>query len=154
MHNDASSTPTTHARVIAIFPVEDHGRHELLRLAAGLGEHLQPEYAAALAEAAQKENIIPAQVEDVTTYHDSLGVAARVENRHLALGQYPYLLQLGLAPMAADVHLARRIAAAGNTALYLMVVEDNRCLGLIGIEVRKMATSLPHLRRQRAGTHS
>lgn len=154
MHNDVSSTPATCARVIAIFPVEDRGRHELLRLAAGLGEHLQPDYASALAEAAQKENIIPAQVEDVTTYEGSQGVAARVEDRQLALGQYPYLLQLGLAPMATDVHIARRIVAAGNIALYLMVVEDNRCLGLIGLDVRDVSTPLPQSRRQRAGTHS
>ncbi len=154
MHNDVSSTPTTRARVIAIIPVEDRARQELLRLAAGLAAHLQPDYASALAEAAQKENIIPAQVEDVTTYEDSQGVAARVEDRHLALGQYSYLLQLGLAPMAANVHVARHIAAAGNTALYLMVIEDNRCLGLIGIEVRDVSMPLPQRRKQRAGIHS
>lgn len=154
MYNEVSSTPTTRARVIAIIPIEDRGRQELLRLAAGLGEHLQPEYASALADAAHQENIIPAQVEEVTTYDGVQGVAARVESRHLALGQYPYLLQLGLAPKAAEVHVARRITAAGNTALYLMVVEDNRCLGLIGIEVRNTSPLLPLERKPRAGARA
>jgi cation transport ATPase len=130
------SAPTLRARVIAVIPVEDRGRHELLRLAAGLGEYLQPEFAAALTAAARSEDILPAHVEPVIVQDALQGVLARVEERHLALGRYGNLLQLGLVPKAAEVHVARRIAAAGNTALYLMVVEDGHCIGLIGIEMR------------------
>lgn len=136
MISDNKTARALHARVTAVIPIEDRGRHELLRLAAGLGEYLQPEFAKALATAAHDEDITPAQVETVTTYDATQGVLARVEERQLALGRYSYLVQFALVPKAAEVHVARHIAAIGNTPLYLMVVEDNRCLGLISIEMR------------------
>lgn len=136
MLSDTKSTPTARTRVIAVLPIEDRGRHELLRLASGLGAYLQPEFAEALAIAARDEDITPAQLETVTTCDALQGVLACVEERQLALGRYSYLLQLGLVPKPAAVHVARHIAATGNTALYLMVVEDNRCIGVIGIAMR------------------
>jgi cation transport ATPase len=136
MVSDAKSTPIAHTRVTAVIPVEDRGRHELLRLAAGLGAYLRPEYGEAIEAAARSEDIAPAHVETVMICDVGQGAVARVEGRHLALGRYGYLVQLGLVPKPAEVHVARHIEATGNVALYLMVVEDGHCLGILGVEIR------------------
>jgi cation transport ATPase len=135
--------------VASVFPAADREdgargeRQRVLQLAAGLGAYLQPALAMALEAAAREENIVPAHVEavvtqDATEVPDAAeGVVAQVEGRQLALGPYRFLLQLGLVPQPADVHVARRIAALGNTALYLMLVDAGRCLGLVGVEMRQ-----------------
>ncbi len=150
MLSDAKSTPTMRARVTAVIPIEDRGRHELLRLAAALGNYLQPTYRDALSAAAHGEGIMPATVEMVIAQNEAQGVVANVEERRLALGQYSYLLQFGLVPRAAEVHVARHIAATGNTALYLILMDVNRCLGIIGIETREMSGVAPFKRDEHA----
>jgi cation transport ATPase len=85
--------------VIAVEDHEDGGRREVVRLATGLGEHLQPPIAEALAQAALDEQVLPTIVHVVVpqdTAHADEGVVAHVEGRQLALGRYNYIVQLGL----------------------------------------------------------
>jgi cation transport ATPase len=143
--NNTHSVDGEHGHVTSVVAVEDHedhegdGRRELLRLAAGLGAYLQPPFAEALMAAARSECLVPAltTVEMPQEAADTeLGIVAHVEGRQLALGHYNYIVRLGLAPSAVEVHVARRIAAIGNIPLYLMVIDEGRCLGILGIEVR------------------
>lgn len=143
MLSDAKNTPAAPgARVTVVIATEDHergGRGEVLRLAAGLGVYLHPAFAEALTHVVQDERIIPATIQvemPQETGEMEDGVAAYVEGRQLALGSYNYVVRLGLAPRAAEIHAARRITAIGNTSLYLTVIDDDRCLGILGIEPR------------------
>ena len=136
MLSDAKSLPSTKAHVTAVIPVEDRGRHELLRLAAALGTYLQSDMAKALTTAARDEHIAPAHAWRPLWCDAAHGVVARVEGRQLALGTYSYLVQRGVVPKLAELHAARHVEARGGTALYLAVLEEGRCLGIVGIESR------------------
>ena len=128
--------PSTKLRVTAVIPVEDRGQNELLRLAAALSLYLHSELAEAIVIAARSESVVPAHASQPLWRDAEHGVVARIEGRQLVLGRYDYLVQHGVAPKLAELHAARQVEARGGTALYLAVLEDGRCLGIVGVETR------------------
>jgi cation transport ATPase len=120
--------------LVAVVPIEDRGRHELLRLAAALAAHLPGRYAAALVAAAGALGIQPARVEEVLSTAEDRGIVARIEGRTVALGRQDYLAELGVQPRLAEQHAAERVEVGRTAAWFVVALEGAHCLGILGVK--------------------
>jgi cation transport ATPase len=118
----------------AIIPVEDRGRHELLRVAASLAQQIPDSYAQTIAIAAQALRIQPAAVDEVITQITDQGILARFEGRLVALGRVEFLGRIGALPHLAELHAAETIEDLESIPYFIVIVAERRCLGLLGIK--------------------
>lgn len=129
------STPTP--RLGVIVSVDTRGRHELLRLAAGLAASLQGPTGAAIAQAIALLSIEPAPIERVVTSACDLGVVALVDGMLFALGRRAYLESMGIRPHVAEVRVAERIERSGDRAFFVVAVARAHCVGVFGLPNRR-----------------
>jgi cation transport ATPase len=119
-------------RLGIIAPVDPRGRHELLRLAAGLAPFLHSANGAAIAKAAAALDIEPAHIERVVSSQKDLGVIALVDGVLYALGRQSFLEDIGVRPHVAEVRVAERIERSGEMAYFIVAVARAHCLGVFG----------------------
>lgn len=119
-------------RLGIIAPVDPRGRHELLRLAAGLAPFLHSATGSAIAQAAASLDIEPAHIERVVTSQRDLGVIALVDGVLYALGRQSFLEDIGVRPHVAEVRVAERIERSGEMAYFIVAIARAHCLGVFG----------------------
>ncbi len=120
-----------------ITPVDPRGRHELLRLAAGLAPSLHSPTGAALAHAISALGVKPAFVERVVTSVRDVGAIALVDGALFALGRRSFLDDIGARPQLAEARVAERIERAGARAYFVVAVARGQCIGVIGVRAEE-----------------
>lgn len=116
----------------AIAPVDPRGRHELLRLAAGLAPFLHGATGDAIVEATAAMGVEPAHIERVVSSLKEHGVIALVDGVLFALGTRSFLEDIGVRPRVAEVRVAERIERAGDVPYFVVAVARAHCLGVFG----------------------
>ena len=116
----------------AIAPVDPRGRHELLRLAAGLAPFLHGATGDAIVEATTTMGIEPAHIERVVSSLKEHGVIALVDGVLYALGTRSFLEDIGVRPRLAEVRVAERIERTGDVPYFVVAVARAHCLGVFG----------------------
>ena len=120
-----------------IAPVDPRGRHELLRLAAGLAPSLHSPSGAALADAICAMGVKPATVERVVSSVRDAGALALVDGALFALGRRRFLDDIGARPHLAELRVAERIERAGACAYFVVAVARGQCIGVIGVRAEQ-----------------
>lgn len=115
-----------------VTPVDPRGRHELLRLAAGLAPLLHSPTGDAIVEATGGLGIEPARVERVVTSLRDSGVIALVDGVLYALGKRSFLEDIGIRPHMAETRVAERIERSGGVPYFVVAVARANCLGVFG----------------------
>ena len=124
----------THAepRLGTLAPVDPRGRHELLRLAAGLAPLLHGAAGDGISHAIAAQGIEPAHVERVVSSVKDAGVIALIDGTLYALGRLSYLEGIGIRPRLAELRVAERIERTGDSAYFVVAVARAHCLGVFG----------------------
>ena len=106
-------------RLVALEPVGELGRREILRIAAGVERASEHPLAAALLSAARAEGVEP-ETAALFASRTGRGVLGRVDGRAVLVGNRKLMLESGVAVE----HLAEReatLAAPGRSVIYLAV---------------------------------
>ena len=130
---EARSLAPVQRRLSAIVPVEPRGRHELVRLAAGLAPALPGLIGELIARQAEEMNIAPARVERVVVSVPDRGVIALVDDALVALACRGFLEIIGVRLNRAELRVAERIENDGNLAFFVISIARGHCLGVIGV---------------------
>lgn len=117
----------------AIVPVDPRGRHELVRLAAGLGLRLPGAIGEQIAHDAATLGIAPARVERVVVSVPDRGIIALVDDALVALACRCFLEIIGVRLNRAELRVAERIENAGDRAFFVVSIARGHCLGVIGV---------------------
>lgn len=129
----ALPTPSAgQARLGIIASIDPRGRHEFLRLAAGLAPQLHGPTGDTIVEAITGMGIEPARIERVVTSLKEVGVIALVDGVLYALGRRNFLEDIGIRPHLAELRLAERIERSGDVAYFVVAVARANCLGVLG----------------------
>ncbi len=128
----SQSAPSQSLRLGAIAPVDPRGHHELLRLAAGLAQHLHGPTGDAIVTATKALGIEPAHIERVVSSLREQGVIALVDGILYALGRQSYLEDMGVRPRVAEMRVAERIERSGDVPYFIVAVARAHCLGVFG----------------------
>lgn len=131
----AEGAPAGMLSVIA--PVDPRGRHELLRLTAGLAPSLHGPIGDALAQAISALGVKPAPVERVVTSVREAGAIALVDGALFALGRRSFLDDIGVRPQMAEVRVAERIERSGGSAYFVVAIARGHCIGVIGVRAEQ-----------------
>ena len=110
---------------------------ELLRLAASLEQGSEHPLAAAIVAAARDRSLTLSPVTDFEA-HNGKGVAGRVDERGLRLGNRRWLTDSGID---LDTWQAAADELAGEAATPLFLADDRQVLGIIGVADRVKADS-------------
>lgn len=129
----ARSRAADERRLGAIIPVDPRGRHELLRLAAGLALALPGPIGELIAHDAAKLDVAPAYVERGVVSVPDRGVIALVDGTLVALACRCFLETVGVRLNRAELRVAERIENSGDLAFYVVSMARARCLGVIGV---------------------
>lgn len=133
---DTSATPSSAIPLTwslgIVAPTDPRGRHELLRLTAGLAPYLYGSTGDAIVAGIAALGIEPAHVERVVSSLKEYGVIALVNGVLYALGVRSFLEDIGLHPRQADLRIAERIERSGDTPFYLVAIARTHCIGVIG----------------------
>lgn len=122
--------PTWSLGIVA--PTDPRGRHELLRLTAGLAPYLYGSSGDAIVTEIAALGIEPAHVERVVSSLKEYGVIALVNGVLYALGVRSFLEDIGLHPRQADLRIAERIERAGDTPFFVVAIARTHCIGVVG----------------------
>lgn len=120
--------------IAAIIPVEDRGRHELLRIAASLAQGLPDRYAQEILRAAAALTVHPMLIDERLLYTPSSGTLARIGSANFILGCLEYLRQLYVEPHKAERNVIEVLERQGNVVYAVVAQRDAHCLGLIAIK--------------------
>jgi|GEM_PF-3392670 len=119
--------------LVAVLPVEDRGRHELIRLGAALAGHMPGEAGRSILNAAHALDIKIPAVEAVEKVQPGAGVLGRIEGRQVALGTEQFITSVVQFPHLAILEAGHRIAAQHALPLYVVVLDRPHCLGILGV---------------------
>lgn len=120
-------------RLRAIIPVDPRGRHELLRLTAGLASALPGPIGALIARDVAEFDIVPAHVERAVVSVPDRGIIALVDDTLVALACRSFLETVGVRLNLAELRVAERIENSGDLAFYVVSLARAHCLGVIGV---------------------
>ncbi len=132
---EAASLHERAPRLVALWPVSEHGHHELLRVAASLTAGLEDAYARIIQEAADTLCIRASSEVEPLDQKKDLGILARVGGHLYALGRREFLGQHGAIPHQAELRAAERVEAQGAVPYFVVALEARHCLGILGIIV-------------------
>ena len=116
-------------RLRAVVPVADADEREMLRLAASVEMGSEHPLAAAIVDGADARGIRPVGASDFRSVTGK-GVAARVGDRSVALGNVALMRELGVDP-GASVARADELRRDGQTVM--LVARDGQLIGLVGV---------------------
>ena len=116
-------------RLRAVVPVADADEREMLRLAASVEMGSEHPLAAAIVDGADARGIKPVGASDFRSVTGK-GVAARVGDRSVALGNVALMRELGVDP-GASVARADELRSEGQTVM--LVARDGQLIGLVGV---------------------
>jgi cation transport ATPase len=122
--------PTWSLGIVA--PTDPRGRHELLRLTAGLAPYLYGSTGDTIVAGIAALGIEPVHVERVVSSMREYGVIAIVNGVLYALGVRSFLEDIGLHPHQADLRIAERIERAGDTPFFVVAIARTHCIGVLG----------------------
>ena len=125
--------------ITAIVPVEDRGRHELLRIAASLAQGLPDVYAQEIWRAAEALGVHPAPMEERLFYSPDIGTLARIGGCGYVLGRLSYLRRLHVEPHKAERDVAEDLERRGNAVFAVVVQHNAHCIGLIAVNLAAAA---------------
>ncbi len=131
-------------RLGMLAPVERRGRHELLRLAAGLAPLLHGPTGAAISQAIAAQGVEPAHVERVVSSVKDAGVIALIDGTLYALGRLSFLEGIGIRPRLAEMRVAERIERTGDSAYFVVAIARAHCLGVFGAPGDERRTDSSH----------
>jgi P-type Cu+ transporter len=129
----------------ALVPAAGMDERELLALAAGLEQGSEHPLASAVLREAAERGVTPSVASNVQAYPGQ-GIEGQVEGRRLALGAAAWIASRGLT---VDINALDGLASAGTTRIVL--ADDARALGYLGIADRLRDTSAAAVARLRAG---
>lgn len=119
--------------IAAIIPVEERGRHELLRIAASLAQGLPDGYAQEIVRAAPALDVHPAPIDERLSYSPNAGTLARIGGHVYVLGRLAYLRWLHLEPNKAERDVIDALEHRDNAVYAVVTLRDVHCLGLIAV---------------------
>lgn len=140
---EARSLAPVQRRLSAIIPVEPRGRHELMRLAAGLAPALPGLIGELIGREAMEMGIAPAHVERVVVSVPDRGIIALVDDALVALACRGFLEIIGVRLNRAELRVAERIENAGDLVFYVVSIARGHCLGVIGVPNVRALMSAP-----------
>lgn len=130
--SDSAEETQPEPRLGTLAPVDPRGRHELLRLAAGLAPLLHGPTGVAISQAIAAQGVEPAHVERVVSGIKDAGVIALIDGTLFALGRLTFLEGIGIRPRLAELRVAERIERTGDSAYFVVAVARAHCLGVFG----------------------
>jgi cation transport ATPase len=119
--------------LVAVLPIEDRGRHELIRLGAALARHLPGATGSPVLNAAHALGITVPEVEKIEEVQPDEGILALIEGRHVAFGRETFVSRVAQHPHLAEREAGHRIEAQNGVAFYVVVLDSKHCVGLLGI---------------------
>ena len=119
--------------ISAIIPIDERGRHELLRVAASLAQGLPDVYARELLREAPALGVHPVPVDERLSYSPNEGTFARIEGRAYVLGRVSYLRWLHVEPHKAERDVIDALEKRGDVVYAVVAQHDSHCLGLIAV---------------------
>ncbi len=134
-------------RVVEVVPAEGVERNHVLRLAACLEEHFPHPMARAVVRKAEEEQLLHREEHDEVRYIVAHGIASELHGRRVYIGSRHYIEQDEGISVEAMLPEVERLARAGHSVLYL--AEEDRLIGLIGIEDPLRAESADVVRQLR-----
>ena len=140
---ESVSSAESGPRLGALAPADPRGRHELLRLAAGLAPQLHGPTGDQIAQATTAMGIEPAHVERVVSSVRDAGVIALIDGTLYALGRHSFLEDIGVRPRLAEMRVAERIERSGDLAYFIVAIARAHCLGVFGAPSNAWRTEIP-----------
>lgn len=119
--------------ISAIIPIEERGRHELLRVAASLAQGLPDVYAQEIVREAPELEVRPVPLDERLAYAPNEGTLARVDGNVYVLGRVSYLHWLHLEPHKAERDVIEALEKRGDAVYAVVAQRDSHCLGLIAV---------------------
>ena len=129
-------------KVVSVVAAEGFNEIDIVRTAASIEQASEHPLAGAIVAAAAKREIVLAAVTDFDSTTGK-GIAGRVENRSVALGNAGFLTELKIASQTLD-KVAERLRLDGATVVFLAI--DGQIAGVIAVADPIKESTVPSLK--------